>query len=222
LIIIIGDSWGVGEWGVENGYVSITGPGIGQLLSLTCSVANFSKGNASNSEALAILTNFLSNYKLQPDDDCYWIVTDPIRCIGVQSIIESKTDIDQTIENSLHTSLACANTLATQHNIKLNLIGGLCDLDKSWEKLYQQLNIVVPSWGKLIDKDYPSSMFNFNSIRDLGELIKIQAPKLLNKWMEIADVGMLKNLYWNKTFHPDRNEHRILRDYLYPDFSQYY
>ena len=78
MIIIIGDSWGVGEWESSGG---LSGPGLAQYVSFFTPTVNFSRPGASNADHLHLITEFLTHYTPQSDDVCYWIVTDPERCV---------------------------------------------------------------------------------------------------------------------------------------------
>ena len=214
---MVGDSWGVGEWDYN---AHITGPGIGQYLSLTHSVANFSKGGTSNSYSLIVLEDLLERFKPRNndhhcDDIFYWIVTDPTRCVeNVSTLVNTGNGFKKEIENLLHKSFNSFNQLAIKHNITINLIGGLCDIDKTIENQYSNLKVAVPSWVKLYKPDHVPSIFCMNSLTDIGKLIKSNSDEM-KEWLELTEIAK-----WNN--HPDRHQHRILRDYLFPEFKQYF
>jgi hypothetical protein len=230
MIVIIGDSWGVGEWGVENNQYCLTGPGIGQYLMLTHRVVNLSEGAGSNAMALFRLSEFLDHYRNNESDTFYWIVTDPQRdVVDASTITGWANGIEQQVQCILLDSFDRANAIAVKHNIKLNLIGGLCDLDPDSANLYSNLNISVPSWTKLIDSNYNGSiMWGLNNPWiDLGELVKHRYPELLEEWLYLCDVITKKEtafgtIFKNYDYHPDRHGHLKLKNYLYPEYSNKY
>jgi hypothetical protein len=230
MIIIVGDSWGVGEWGIENNEYSLTGPGLGQYLMLHDQVVNLSQPGSSNSQALFRLDQFLNSYHCGEHDTFYWIVTDPQREItDVAKISDWDIGLEQKIQNILLELLDQANTIAIKHDINLNLIGGLCDLNTDWCNFYSNLNISVPSWTKFINSNHPESILwgCNNQWINLGEFIKQHCPTLLEEWLRLSDLIVKKEkslwlTYKNRDYHPDRSAHIKLRNYLYPEHSNRY
>lgn len=228
MIIITGDSWGVGEW---NKSCNLNGPGIGQLLMLhtTDGVINLSQGNFSNTQIANRLENFLQRWSANDADTVYWIVTCPSRCVDVNYYIDTKDGILENSYKILHKSLEKMNSIAEQHNIRIKLIGGLCDLNSIDIKNYSKLEIVVPSWGELLDSSYQTFVLTPNYMVEFGKLIKEKRSELLPEWLDVSNQITKKYQSWKKlstTYfstdgnHPDRFGHRVLRDYLYPEFSQ--
>jgi len=226
MIVILGDSWGVGEWGKNN---SITGPGIGQYFNLYGKVINLSEGGCSNTEQLIYFKNLLEKFTPEQHDVFYWIVTDPVRCFARQNkitdLLIDQSTLETAIRSTLDRFLNNVNTIAQQHSIKINLIGGVCDLDTVDISKYSNLTIKVPSWGKLLDNTYASSIYDAGHIMNLGLLIKSTRPDLLDEWHLIADLAIKKADSWKQLFnkklsndssHPNRYGHSILSDLLYP------
>jgi hypothetical protein len=226
LIVIVGDSWGVGEWG--NDAAGLTGPGIGQLLSISHTVANFSKGGASNSTSLKILSEFLKRYTPRLDggkydDVFYWIVSDPTRCISLEEIVNHQTTIEKQLISVLDSTFQQADAIAKENNLTINVIGGICDLNPEWVNPYTNLKLAVPSWGSLIYENYPTSIYDIRRWEEVGEHVKKYRPLLLNEWTQIAELAAKKYDIWkDKGHHPDRYDHRTLRNYLYPTLSSLY
>lgn len=224
MIVITGDSWGVGEWGIENNRYCLTGPGIGQYLSFCNQVVNLSMGAASNTDALTRLEKFLHRFSATCDDTFYWIVTNPGRCIDKEELVQTPDSLENELHRTLLQSLHYAQKIAQQNNIVIGLIGGLCDLQSISTDQFDSLKIVVPSWGTLCDPQYPVSIFWLDQWSEIGTLIKLSQPHLLEEWYWIADQAQKKQNTMSKTFHnrdmhPDRLGHRKLRDYLYPQWS---
>jgi hypothetical protein len=227
MIIISGDSWGVGEWGKNN---SITGPGIGQYLNLYGKVINLSEGGCSNTDQLDHFKNLLEKFTPKQHDVFYWIVTDPVRCFARQNkmsdLLIDQPTIETAIRSTLDRFLNKVNIIADQHSIKINLIGGVCDLDTVDISKYSNLTIKVPSWGKLLDNTYASSIFDAGQMIGLGQSIKTTRPELLDEWHLIADLTIKKensrkqlfnNNLSNDSSHPNRHGHKILSNLLYPN-----
>lgn len=230
MIIIIGDSWGVGEWGVdENNKYCLTGPGVGQYLSLVDSIINLSKPAGNNEGALNSLQRFLKKFTPGADDQFFWIVTDPQRSMSIDQLLNTPTTLYDQLLDSLKNSFDRANKLATEHNIKIKVIGGLCDIEPSWLDSYTNLDLVVPSWGKLIDENYSTYLgWSSNGLwAEAGSEIKNRAPHLLPEWIMLADrieekSNCIEKLYgggFGIDAHPSRHGHLILKDFLFPMFK---
>jgi hypothetical protein len=131
--------------------------------------------------------------------------------------------LDQTFD--------AANNIAKDHDITINLIGGLCDLDQT-KINYSNLEIRVPSWGRLLNPDYytwpglPTKDF----WEQVGELArsKKQNSSLLQEWLDLSDHHLRKTRCWHSMkdryfstdgSHPDRHAHLALRNHLYPKWS---
>lgn len=238
MIIISGCSWGVGEWGKDprtKSPMCLTGPGLGQLISLHGKVVNLSEASSSNTQQLNYLADFLKKFKPDNADTFYWIVTDPLRCFiysnTLDQLVVNQDNLENAIRFALDNWLQQIDQLASDNNIHINLIGGLCDLDTIDVSKYTRLKIVVPSWGKLLDSTYASSIFYSNYIDVLGKLIYSTNIDLLDEWHCISELTiqkrnsmerLFKNGLSDDVFHPNRYGHRILRDYLMTDVSHIY
>ena len=228
MIIIMGCSWGVGEWGTNN---ELTGPGIGQYFSLHGKVINLSEGGSSNTRQLNYLKDLLCKFTPGVDDTFYWIITDPVRCYidsdTLDQILSDHTSIKTVIESKLDTVLKEINQVAIDHNIHINLIGGLCDLDTVDVSNYKKLTITVPSWGKLLDSAYSSSLYCDDYMEELGTIIRPFGSQVVDEWQQVSDQALQKrasmyrlfdNKLSNDKYHPNRHAHKILRDFLAPEF----
>jgi len=234
-IVISGDSWGVGEWGTDpktKDPASLTGPGIGQLFSLHSKVINLSEGGCSNTQQVKYFKYLMRTFKPLPAHVFYWIVTDPLRCLAndnkLSELLINQPNLEMAIRAKLDSFLNVINLEAEKQNININLIGGVCDLDTVDISKWPRLTIKVPSWGKLLDNTYPSSVFNGRYIADVGKLVKNTRPDLLDEWYAITDLVLKKEESWKQLVknnlsddasHPNRYGHRILRDFLCPEYS---
>ena len=222
--IIIGCSWAISEW---NNACNLAGPGFGQLLMLHDQVTNLAMAGGSNSMGLDRLEQFFHRYQVSVDDDIYWVVTCPSRC-REKSWLLSEPGLHQAMNSLLDASLKRAVELVQFYNIRLHLIGGLCDLDEINQSLYKDLVFCVPSWGQLLNPDYKTSPFMPDNWADLGMLVKQTRPDLQAEWITISDKIINKQQSWKRmsnTFfktdgcHPDSDAHRKLRDHLWPEWA---
>jgi hypothetical protein len=222
MIIILGDSWGVGEWGLDKNEFCLVGPGIGQYISLHDTVINLSLGSGSNTQSLNRFELLLEKYQLDKSDTVYWIVTDPLRCADDTDLKFSET-IESKVKFFLDQCLSRANLIGKKHQIVINLIGGLCDVDDIDISNYKWLNISVPSWGMLIDKNYNSSLYCLSTKWKLiGDLADSSIKK--SEWFNLTKLckakrKSMKNIFPTDHHHPDRYGHIILRNYLYPEWQ---
>jgi hypothetical protein len=239
VIIFAGDSWGVGGWSDKSiGEGMIAGPSVINYINLNnngwdggtfdiAATITLCHGGSSNSYQLKSMSRFLEKFRLDQQDKFYWIVTDPVRCLTDQQLVESN-NLTVAINHSLETFLSAANQLAKQHGVTFDMIGGLCDLDTVNIAQWTNLNVVVPSWGKLIDSDYPTSIYSNGRLYCLGESLKQNNPDLLEEWMTITDLAIRKHdrlaslADYFLQDHPTALAHRALRDCLFPEFKNLY
>jgi hypothetical protein len=225
MIVIIGDSWGVGEWGVESTRsMAINGPGIAQFLNYNFNVLNLSKSSGSNLLGLDLLDKFLSRYQPDNTDEFYWIVTEPIRDTAVTDLLDI-VGIESHLMNVLTQSFTTADQLAKKHNVNIKLIGGWCDIEPNWIDRFSTLKVVVPSWGSIVHKNYPRSIFGTTNLREL-KITYTNNSSQKSEWLDIvekvdAKIDTWKTSGW-RAMHPDRYSHRKLRDFLYPELSEFY
>lgn len=234
MIIIMGDSWGMGEWGIDprSKQASITGPGIGQYFSLHDKVINLSEGGSTNTAQTTWLMELLAKYTPDASDSFYWIVTDPLRCLTQQKILDSKfsnaVTIEQTVRAELDSFFDQINAIGILYKITFNLIGGRCDLNDVDLTPYTNLKIAVPSWGQLLDQTYATSIYCEDYLGDLGTVLHKHRPDLLAEWTVISDTALAKRKsidrlklkgFINDEIHPNRYAHIELRNFLAPEYA---
>lgn len=234
MIIILGDSWGMGEWGTDprTKQTSLTGPGIGQYFALHDKVINLSEGGSTNTAQINWVLELLAKYRPDNTDTFYWIVTDPLRCMKQNNLLEAKfkevDSISQTVYEELDSFFNQINAIGILKNIVFNLIGGRCDLNDLNLDRYTHLKIAVPSWGQLLDPTYTTSVYCEDYLSDLGVVLRQHNPKLLHEWQEISDIALQKRKsidrlkaqgYINDNIHPNRYAHIVLRNFLAPEYS---
>ena len=219
MIVILGDSWGVGEWSSDS---QLTGPGLGQYFSLHSKVINLSEGGSNNFKQATEFDKLLTKFTPDAGDIFYWIVSDPLRDIDPDNTVIST--IEQFARSQLDLFLHTINTTAAQHNIVVNLIGGLCDLNTVDVDHYDHVKIAVPSWGQLLSNDYSTSIFCDHCLAEWGTQLQTH---LLEEWINISQealqkrksIARLETKKLMQADHPTRQAHILLRNFLCPEFA---
>ena len=194
MIVIIGDSWGCGEWNFIPGVVgaTITHTGLEQyLLDAGHLVTNLSGSNKMNEEALEFLENYLDK-NLAPKTVC-WFVTCPLRTT-TRYIYNDPYDFGVS---QLTTQFKYVDQLATKNNIKVYAFGGLCDLpDELMQQQLDNITIVIPSVSSLVIEDFPKSMFG-----DVKEFHRIKSTEFA--LIVAGQVEQKYNAFQTSKFFPD-------------------
>lgn len=210
MIVICGCSWGVGEWS-ESG--AIAGAGIAQYFSFWSPVVNLARAGSTNLTQARMLEEFLTRYNPAPDDVCYWMVTEICR-----DVTKIGTSPVETVNATLHQFLTQANELGKR--IRIELIGGVCDLNDVDIAQYPNLSIAVPSWSQLYDPQYPASRYD-----RIDYALAVQATTAQQKteieWLDNQGkqkMQALKTLPSFRASHPNTTAHLDLRNKLRPDW----
>lgn len=230
MIIVAGDSWGIGSWSKDSRIkhdLVLTGTNFATLASLHNDLGsvNLCIGGGTLQDALDRYERFLHRYTPNNSDIFYWILTNPLRNINVNNIA-TWTTIEQAANDIVNDVLQKANQLAVHYKIKINLIGGLCDLAPNLVNGLDNLVCAVSSWCQLIDATYIKSMFNGdNNWQEIGQYIKEHRLDLMDEWLSLSDFVLYKiNFYKTNSMyfnygdeHPNTRAHKLLKDHLYPD-----
>jgi hypothetical protein len=140
----------------------------------------------------------------------------------IEKFYQDQTSLTDSVTNALHTQLAFANTVATNHKITMGLIGASCDLDSVSIEQYNHLRIVVPSWGKLLNPEFPSSIFSHQTdiLPELHSALKQHRPDLLKEFDLIRGQAfgkrraMVSSTDMYHSFHPTSLAHEQLSNHL--------
>lgn len=222
--IFTGGSWAVGEFDRAS---ALIGPGVAQYFALHDDVINLSKGHSSCLTQIEVLNNFLNRFVLFPSDTVYWLVHNPLIDIPAEEIYKDQTSLAVSIENILIKNLEYADTIAEKHKIIINLIGASCDLNTIKIDQFKNLTILVPSWGKLINELYPTSIFarQTNELDLLKLELEKYRPDLIPECESITGMAFSKRKFMLTvpdkfaSFHPTSLAHKQLRDYLCPELA---
>jgi hypothetical protein len=225
-ILIIGDSWGCGEWNylcpdsllpqgknldqAESIYC-VSHRGLEKYLSdYGCYVHNLSKGKGTNMQALDYLDpeaeRWPINYYEDPGrayDYVFWFVTDPLRDHKVTSAIQAytKEQMIRTIDHYMDLSLARANRIAQKHNFKtgIHVIGGLYSPSIKQIDKYEFIHEGCLSFMKLLYSEIPEGFKGLASLPSFSGMDAVN--RKLNNISDILGTGAVDYLeFMNVTF----------------------
>lgn len=214
-ILIIGDSWGEGEWthlcrdhllplevcsscgnGHNNPYYSVSHRGLEKyLVDHGCYVVNRSRGGCSNLVALNNLVNRNPPIQNHAYDYVFWFVTDPLRdYIQTQNDPKEKfsahtvDEFNDYVTMHMDKALSIANENAICKS-GITIIGGLYIPDLKLVEKYENVHIGCESFTKLFCKEIPQGWNGCNSI-----------PKIENELVDVSE-SVLDYIDWQlKTF----------------------
>ena len=232
-VFISGDSWGCGEWQ----YSHISHKGLEQyFIDNRFHVINSSKINSSNNESIERLENSLEkNY--QSEDLIFWFKTDTIRDLRPYDNITKELNTFGSVRNLINylsdKSYNKLNNISSRYSNKINVIGGFSNIVMNDIKKYKNLNPIVPSMVDLLvgnSKDLNDTTKNFQGLTDwimeyidLTELKFEIAENVIN---ELTDIHRFrkkifqKPIFYPDGYHPNREGHRILFDYIFKELSK--
>jgi hypothetical protein len=226
MVIFTGGSWAVGEWKFNK----LSGPGVAHYYNI-CSgqpVLNLSSSSIGNVAQIQRVQDLLGRYTPDGTDQFYWLVHNPLVDVPMEQIYQQQSGLVDSITNILHTQLAFANQVATDYKITIQLIGASCDLDSIELDQYNHLRTVVPSWGKLLDSEFPSSIFSHQTDRlpELHNALSQYRTELLEEFDLIRGMAfskrramVLSNDMFH-SFHPTSLAHEQLSNHLAHTYIQ--
>jgi hypothetical protein len=226
MVVFTGGSWAVGEWK----YHRLTGPGIAYYFGI-CSgqpVLNLSLSSIGNISQIQRVQDLLKKYTPDETDQFYWLVHNPLVDTPVEQIYQQQSGLVDSITNILHTQLAFANQVATDHKITIQLIGASCDLDSVSINQYNHLRTVVPSWGKLLNSEFPASIFSHQTDRlpELHKSLQQHRPDMMDEFNKISGMAFSKRRAMVlatdmfHSFHPTSLAHEHLSNHLAHTYIQ--
>lgn len=221
MVIFLGGSWGVGEWKFHK----LSGLSVANYFSEHDVALNLCKSGISASKQLNELKSFLSRYQYDHSDMIYWLVHNPLVDIPVERIYTDCTSLYDSVMSLITEQLAEANKFAQENDLLINLVGASCDLDEVDTSQFNKLIVRLPSWGKLLADDYPTSIMSHQAdhLTNLKKSLETHRPDLLKEYYNISGIAfskrkcMLKNEEMFHSFHPTSLGHLKLRNYLCSD-----
>jgi hypothetical protein len=226
MVVFTGGSWAVGEWK----YHQLTGPGVAYYFGIRSGqpVLNLSASSIGNIEQIQRIKSLLTRYTSDDSDQFYWLVHNPLVDMPTEKFYQEQTSLTDSVTNVLHTQLAFANQVATDYKITIQLIGASCDLDSISINQYNHLRIVVPSWGKLLNSEFPASIFSHQTDRlsELHKALQQYRPDLLDEFDLIRGQAfskrraMVLSTDMFHSFHPTSLAHEYLSNHLAHTYIQ--
>lgn len=238
-IIIVGDSWGLGEWGrdpIRYKY-TVLHKGLEQyFIDYGFDVINVSEGGSSNTGSIRRLVNLLSELSddISNIDYIFFITTDATREIHrnkeklTDALIQNKS-LPLLVDKLLDSCYNELNKICLTNNLNIHVIGGLNNLDTSIQS-YKNLIPIIPSWVSLLIghldeyknlcNDPKFRIVNFNFAIDDFILSRCPfniASKLIEDaylYQEINSLVFKEKIFWPDGVHPNREGHKILFETL--------
>jgi hypothetical protein len=234
MILIVGDSWSLGEWKK----MSISHCGFAQYLSdaghLVC---NIGTGGGWNGLSVSRLDSFLQSNTFSLDKITHifvfqteWI-RDEVNSFSTLSVEQDHHYNYQTLKDRImsrfyHNLSHIGKTVGK----KIFLIGGVSDtiwLDK-FSQEYPNLEIVCQSFTNLIVnqnhrvEEPVFCLYNRGHVEIVEKFKKLYANKDFNLVLDDIDLGSNRvktfnanrDLFWPDGKHPNQHGHRILFDFL--------
>ena len=208
-VLIAGDSWGCGEWSVEDGPATrVIHRGLEQfLIDYGCSVTNLSEGGSTNFTQAQKLVLELNHTK---PDVVIWFQTDPMRDLGSLNSDTFPKDLAEMIvaqQQRLDTVYEKLNNLG----IPIHCIGGASKLDETLLVKYSNLKPIIPSIIEMFGGTHPvcwiSSWIQLDSLKF--------SDKLLSELDEVAATTFLpREWFYPDGVHPNREAHYRIFEYM--------
>ena len=225
MIIVMGDSWGCGEWGLDpaDNQYRILHKGISLYMQEAgYQVFSLAQGGSSNKKQVDQLLKTAASMD-RPPDHIIWFLTDPFR-----DILQKSGQVPQGMSTTLPEYQAQREHLLREQfnrirSLEVLLIGGACPVPAWVRDEYPNIKIVVPDlrcW--LLPDVEPCDLINRAWIYpDRADYALIDYWKDQNdiskKHLDIAECSAESDnhkFFWPDGLHPNRLAHRMLTDYL--------
>lgn len=227
--LIIGDSWGLGEYTINNDVMMVPVPDTSMsyyLTELGHSVVNLSVGSASNFGKLREARTYLDD---QSSDFDYiiWLHTEPVRDVWETVLndpidapkqypdFDKIKDFTQAMKYITRQNYIFAQTIFDNHAIPFIVIGGLGRLEPFINE-YTFAQHKVYSWVQDIlgtDFEFPANRLYIWYIDQLFEQVKFEPQSVIDNIVQAETYGKLCAEQLDKfpdKFHPSRHEHQRL------------
>jgi hypothetical protein len=227
-IVIIGDSWGCGEWqrateppGTQQQIISH--PGLAKyLIDDGYNVVNLSQFSEGNHKLLDPLKYFVEVNQYLNIEHIFFIQTDITRSLAdrhlnLDDLALTHTHLVNVVSQMYYHFYSRLNHNAMLANCTVNLIGGLTDLLTNIGK-FKNLNFLVPSWVKLIDSSaVPAQLVDHINMEHIISSWKNKTEILPYLEQSSARFDIFRNnpeYFWPDGSHPNRHGHKLLHQHL--------
>lgn len=229
-ILVIGDSWGVGEWPVPGTksafqeYRNMNHYGLTQYLEEEGhNAVNLSEGGKSNKYISWMLKFYLQRVN-KHIDLVYIFQTEFHRELVLEEF--DANSFEHLLSQSNTRFLKMLSEISQDYNVKINLIGGASDTDNypNLELDFPGVKIACQSLTNLLLNGNPNiskPLFSYviprnkliefkNKFDDLEFILDFHDAVLSRR----RQIQTNKFLFWPDGNHPNRHGHKILFDYL--------
>jgi hypothetical protein len=232
-IVLFGDSWSCGEWSLASGnQLEISHPGMGEYLSSHYKVSNFSRGGSSIWQTLYAVRNYIAElYEYDYPIKVVIFQSDAFReklsekfDVDYSKIYRECIDIKHFYQMVLEIFYIKLEYIASLHNVEIYLCGGLTDIDTNTLRLYPGVKVLCQSWIKLLDPRHIPSSIPLKIDKDFLPIAKShKRMDLCDQLIDVSDQNflfyqeLLESDYFGKAFgdfHPNREGHRVMSDYI--------
>jgi hypothetical protein len=212
-ILIIGDSWGCGEW-VKFGpghYWTVHSGLEFYLKEYGCNVTNLSMGGISNSKIFDLLNEHIQINNSY--DVIIWFQTDPLRNLrpyadNIEIFKKNKEDFILAHDELLDSIYAKFNSL----DLPIHCVGGTTKLNLAFLEKYPNLHPVIPSiiemFGEAHIKIWPS-----NWIKD-PQVLKSLSHSVVEYLYSECEPKLSREWFFPDGLHPNRKAHEKIFEYL--------
>ena len=237
-LILVGCSWGCGEWLVDNNQIlHVNHPGLSQYLATDFDVVNLSRGSASNWQLCFSLRNYLTYVKTFDQFKIVLIQTDAYRNTGSEHyhvdhdlLFKESTDLKNFYERNLEIFYIKLDSLAKEFQTSIYLVGGLNDLATDILSLYNNLVPMCESWTGLMHASYQPSVVPLILDADLyTDAKRHNRLDLMEQIAYYSDTNFLQAQELMETdwfgpsfgdFHPSRKGHELLANHIQQFFAK--
>ena len=231
-LVIFGDSWPCGEWGNPDPATEeygVTHPGITAYLSERFKVQNLAAGGSSLWKILRRIEDYLTIDDGIDRTNGKFIVfqTSPLRSglglessVDYKSIAERHSSVVEFGNEIIEIWYVRLDEIARRIRSKILIVGGFSDVDINTIGLYENLEVLCPSWQKLLFPEHIDSTIPLRGEKYALEFFReINNPALLDSYLDYIDqqTGHYLNMMDLDTFgpvdfHPNREGHKIMSD----------
>lgn len=205
-ILIVGDSWGCGEWSNDIYPHRVTHLGLEYYLrKYGCKVSNLSEPGAANKRIVEILKEIV---KIQKPDYIFWFQSDPIRDLRPYD----QVTFPQSISELLHLGERLLNKTYVELNnlgCKIYCIGGVTKLHKSIDH-YDNLIPLIDSIIEMFD--------GIDSGFWISEWIQVKHLTFKDSFLTQLENHMQNTLpkeyFYPDGNHPNRKAHLKIFEYI--------
>ena len=206
-IVIVGDSWGCGEWGFVDGTYNVTHLGLEEyLVDYGCKVYNLSKGGASNRYSINQLFKFL---KLLNPDIIFWFQTDSMRDLRPYN----KSSFPQTVADLIKCQHGLIKKTYEQLNslgVKIHCIGGTVKLSPTitnYPNLISCIDSVIEFFGGTSPEFWVSDWIQCENLISHEFLAELYTMLNTNKYLP-------KEWFYPDGNHPNRFAHQKIFEFI--------